>query len=209
MSEDLHREIMKWKNRYRDEKRRNEETQRSLSEVESVINELDSRYQEQEARLAETLQPDDKDQFIAELQGQLVSRDRRDEWRGVVAGQIHERAPIEELWAKAGYTPSADPLTPEQISEYVGKARDAAPYLFTGTGDGSGAVAPTAPTYSTAGSVATATRPAVGVGGGQGGIDRAGLRVTITRQQLQTDPKLLHRPEVAAARQSGNLQIVD
>jgi hypothetical protein len=209
MSDDLHREIMKWKNRYREERKKNEQTQSTLNEVESVINDLDTRYAEQEAKFAQVMQPDDKDKLISDLQSQLVSRDRRDEWRGVVGNQLHQQVPMEELWTKAGYMPTADPLTPEQIAEHVAKARDAAPYLFTAGPDGpGGANAPTAPA-ATSGSGATAPRPAVGVGGGQGGVDRGGLRVTISREQLTKDPKLLHRPDVRAAHQAGNLTIVD
>lgn len=73
--------------------------------------------------------PTEQADEIKRLKGDLQARDHRDAW-GTIKGQLNDKVSIEKVWAEIDYKPEGKPPTPEQITEQLGKAREAAPYLF-------------------------------------------------------------------------------
>jgi hypothetical protein len=139
-----------------------------------------------------------KDPVVAELKKQLATRDRRDEWKGYLKDALVDGVPVEDLWAKAGYEPADEALSEDQYTELVGKAREAAPYLFKPPA-GAGEAADAAKASPGNGQ---AKRPAAGLGGGQGAPDRGRLRVTYTREELMQPGWQKRRPELVEALQA-------
>jgi hypothetical protein len=67
---------------------------------------------------------------VKELETAIRTRDHRDAFREAVAAKLHPKASIEDVWAKINYEPGEALPTAEQLTELVGKAQEAAPYLF-------------------------------------------------------------------------------
>lgn len=66
---------------------------------------------------------------VEELQGTIRTRDHRDAWAKAVT-DLHDKATVEDLWQKVGYAPEGETADPAKITELVGRAREAVPYLF-------------------------------------------------------------------------------
>ena len=79
--------------------------------------------------------PSEKDAQIAELSGKIRERDHRDAWKDAIGKDLHEKASVDDVWAKVGYKPEADVIDVNQINELVNKARDLASYMFVSRDD--------------------------------------------------------------------------
>jgi hypothetical protein len=139
------------------------------------------------------------------LQAQLNSRDARDAWKAVIGDGLRDKVTMEKVWAEIQYTPGDVIPTPEEITEQVKAARDAAPYLFKDE---------TAETATAAPGGATKTplpplKETVGVG--RGAPDTSVRRVTVRHSQLQ-DPQWAldakNQKMMANAQADGTLEIV-
>jgi hypothetical protein len=149
--------------------------------------------------------PDEWKTKAEEVQKALATRDRRDEWSQHVKDQLADGVPIEDIWAKAGYEPGDEPTTPEQINELVGKARDAAGYLFKPPASAGGA-----PSGAQTQANGTPKRPVSGLGGGQGTPDRAALRMSYRRSDVAPGTNWQKsKPELVQAIRDGTAELVD
>lgn len=128
---------------------------------------------------------------------QLRDRDHRDAFGGAVKDQLADKATIQDLWAKINYKPGEALPTPEQISELVLQARDAAPYLFK--------PAPEPGATDPRGSTQPAKAPLSGAqGGGRGDLDTASkTRVTYTREDIARPDWMTTNPRLAEALREG------
>ncbi len=144
--------------------------------------------------------PDEQAATIADLRAQLAARDRRDEWRGAIDGKLADKVSVDEVMAKAGYKPDGKALTAEQITELVGKAREAAPYLFKAEGQEPS----DAPNGAT-----NAGRLSQGPGGSQGSPDKSSSRVTYTKDEVSRPGWQQARPELVEALQKGSATLVE
>ena len=150
---------------------------------------------------AATKAPGEQAAELERLKGELKTRDAKDAWSKAVGAELADKADVADVWAKAGYTPGDKPPTPEQITELVGKAREAAPYLFKpadaksearpGTGD-------------------AAQRFQPGPGAGRGTPDTSTSRFVVRRSDF-SDARWMHanQAKVASASADGSLVLVD
>jgi septal ring factor EnvC (AmiA/AmiB activator) len=118
-----------------------------------------------------TAAPNEIQKKLDEATAALRSRDHRDAFKAAIGDQLADKVAVEKLWAEVDYKPGEALPTPESIQELVGKAREAAPYLFKSDPGGSQQPQPKAPL-------------AGAVGGGRGGPDNAG-RFTVRKADLQ------------------------
>lgn len=81
------------------------------------------------------LLPTEQAERLKTLEGEIRLRDHRDAFRSVLtaekaAHKLHDKASLDEVWTKIGYTPGDKLPTADEIAGMVGKAQEAAPYLF-------------------------------------------------------------------------------
>lgn len=143
--------------------------------------------------------PDDR---IKELEGKLRQREHRDAWGEALSGQLADKAGVETVWREIAYTPGEAVPTPEQIKELVGKARDAAPYLFRGAG-GSGA--------APGGAQQAARRPALVVGdaASRGVRDGTPGRVRYTAEDTRQPGWMTKNPGLRQAIAEGRADLAE
>ena len=148
-------------------------------------------------KLAASTGSGDTAKRIAELEGEIRRRDHRDVWAKALDGKLHEKASIEDVWAKTGYTPGEAVPSPDVIGELVNKAADAAPYLFADH---------SSPEKGTNGSAVKATPPPAGSGRAAPGTSAG--RVTYTRADITEPGWQQSRPELVEALQKGAAVLV-
>lgn len=134
---------------------------------------------------------------LDETLAQLRERDHRDAFAGELKDQLADKATILDLWDKIDYRPGEALPKPEQITELVGKAREAAPYLFR-PADSTSATDPR-------GSTQPPKQPLNGAqGGGRGDLDTASkARVTYTREDISRPDWMTANPRLAEALREG------
>lgn len=121
--------------------------------------------------------PGDQAKRITELEGQIRRRDHKDVFAAALAGQLNEKVTVDDLWSKIGYEPGEKLPAADQLKELIGKARDAAPYLF-------------APEGGQAQGQAAQTQPAAPPWAGRGIGGQSEGPVTLTEAQLR-DPAFM------------------
>ena len=141
---------------------------------------------------------------VERLKGEIRTRDHRDEWGKVIGKELHEKASIEDIWQKVGYKPEADKIDPAQITEFVGKAREAAPYLFvTPVASGNGAALNGA-------SQAKIRAPlTVAESSSRGARDTASSTMSISKSMMGTPGWMTKNKAEAAAFKSGDYTVTD
>jgi hypothetical protein len=169
----------------------------ALAEVDALKAQLAAVEAERD-KLATSTGSGDTAKRIAELEAEVRRRDHRDVWSKALDGKLHEKASIEDVWAKTGYTPGEAVPSPETIEGMVGKALEAAPYLFATDQSGS--------ERSTNGTAAKATPPPPGTGRAAPGTSAG--RVTYTRADITQPGWQQSRPELVEALQKGAAVLV-
>lgn len=156
-----------------------------------------------EARIAEMEKaagkPDAWKERAEKAESALLTIRHRDAFAGKLAGKLRDKATVEDVWSKAGYTPSGEPPTEEAIDELLGKAREAAPFIFVEEGQ-----EPTTPPGGATQVPATAPPP----GAGRGAPGTTSGRMVITSANL-ADPAWMavNQGKIAAAQADGTLLV--
>jgi hypothetical protein len=180
-------------------------------QVETLTSERDGLTTERDGLQSKlTAAPSELQAKLDEATGKLRTRDHQDAWTAALGGELADKAAVADLWQKVGYQPESDQVDPKQITELVGKAREAAPYLFK-TADS--AVAQTSATDSRESkSASRLTLPASGDAAGRGAPAKAPGMMQVHKRDMQ-DPRIALDPQNIAARQQahkeGRLQILE
>jgi hypothetical protein len=164
--------------------------------------ELTSKLQEYESKFKAA--PDEKDATITELQGKILERDHRDAWNKVIGSELHDKASVEKLWREVEYKPEGEP-DPAKITEWVGKAKEAAPYLFRPTDPAGKAGGPA----SNGASQVRREPLKVTDSDGRGARDRTAGPSTYRRSDVQEPGWESKNKELAQAIRSGEATLVD
>ena len=128
------------------------------------------------------------------LKGEILTRDRRDEWTTSIGDQLNDKVKMERVWEAAGYKPGQAPATPEEIKELVAKAREAEHYLFRKDGGET-------PTVAAGAAKVPTPKPPLTVNGdgGRGARVSTPGQVTYHRRELSVPGWETTRPELHAA----------
>ncbi len=169
----------------------------ALAEVTELKAKL-AEVQAERDKLATSTGSGDTAKRIAELESEVRRRDHREAWSKALEGKLHEKASIDDVWAKTAYEPGEAVPTPDVIEGLVGKAKDLAPYLF--------APENASPERGTNGTAARATTPPPGTGRAAPGTSAG--RVTYTREDITQPGWQQSRPELVEALQRGAAVLV-
>ncbi len=135
---ELRSEAAKYRKRAQAAEKKNAELQSLLDSVAAERNELaqgiqllGADYREQLSALEAANDPDSLKARVAELTGQLRERTHRDMFDATARdmGVLDNRQALDDLWHATGYTPETDDADPNVISELVGSALTARPWL--------------------------------------------------------------------------------
>lgn len=168
---------------------------------------LESQVKELAAKLESN--PSELQGKIDELTGQIRTRDFKDAWKSVIGDTLQDKVSIEDLWSKAGFDPAkheGDSIDNAAIAELLGKAKDAAPYLFRAAPPGSekpGDPGKSQGSQLVREALTTPNHPSRGV------RDSASGQITYTKRDIQTPSWEKARPELAEAMANGTAVLVD
>lgn len=139
-----------------------------------------------------TAAPGELQATVDRLTGQLRERDHGDAWKAAVGDQLADKVGVRKLWQELQYTPGESVPTPEQIAEQLGKAREAAPYLFRPAAEPAAA--------DPGGSQQPPARPPLGAApaGGRGDRDTAASKVLRVKAADLRNPAIALSPAFKA-----------
>lgn len=146
--------------------------------------------------------PGDQAKRITDLENQIRFRDHRDAFREALSGQLRDKVTVDKVLAEIGYAPGESVPTAEEIAELVGKARDAAPYLFASE-EGE------TPAPSREGTTQPNGKPLSGPGGGRGGPDTTPGKVRYTVDEIRAPGWEKKRPELSKAFAEGRAERIE
>jgi chromosome segregation ATPase len=126
--EDANKEAAKYRNARKDATAAAEAARKEAAEVKAALEAATAERDTWKGK-AEAA-PSEVAKRVKELEGQIVIRDHKDAFRKTLNGKLHPAASIDEVWAAIAYQPGDSLPTDEQITELVGKAQEAKPYLF-------------------------------------------------------------------------------
>lgn len=147
-----------------------------------------------------TAAPTEQAARIAELETALRTRDFRDAFGKAVGDELGEGWDVDDVWRYSGFDPAkVDTLDPDQITELVGKAREAKPGLFSkpaapGNGASHGTIRPP---------LKVSESP------GRGARDSVSGRVTYKRADLARPGWQTSNPALAQAFKDGTAVLLD
>lgn len=181
-----------------------------LAKVDEEFGAFDTEKEELSTKLAEyeakaNAAPDEKDATIKELQGKILERDHRDAWKTAIGPELSDKADISDVWSKAQYKPEGEPPDAAKITEWVGKAKEAAPYLFR-TPDPAGKAG--APPLNGA-SQGRREPLKVADTASRGARDTASSTVRISKSVMSTPGWMTKDKAAAAAFKSGDYVVTD
>jgi hypothetical protein len=168
------------------------EREKSAADLKAALAEAE------EWKTKSTSSPDEWKAKAEEASAKLIARDHRDAWKTAVGDQLHDKVAVEKLWNEIGYQPGEAIPTPEQITEQISKAREAAPYLFKPVGS-SPAVASVEATQAAVALANTGQAQ----GGGRSASDTSVARVTYSLSEVARSGWQRSRPELQTALANG------
>lgn len=195
----------------REERRQRKAIKEQLDDLLTKADEEFNAFDAEKAELAAQLEeyeakfnaaPDEKDATINELKASILQRDHRDAWSKIVGPELHEKASVDKLWREIEYTPDGEP-DPAKITEYVGKAKDAVPYLFR-TPDPAGKAG-----GSNGASLARREPLKVADTASRGARDTTAGQVTYRRQDVQQPGWEMKDKALAQAIKTGEAVLID
>lgn len=176
----------------------------ALGEVEALRKQVESLTAERDQfkQKAETT-PNELQAKVEALTSEIRTRDHRDAFSRSVGGRLVDKADVNHVWQALNYQPGEAVPTPEQVEEQLGKAREAAPWLFR---EGSGVTPQSSPGGTTHGFQVPATQPPPGSGRSDSGTSSG--RFVVSPQQMG-DPAWMqaNQQRIADAYASGALVV--
>ncbi len=186
------------------------EAKAAKAEVETMASQVKTLAAERDT-LATTAKagPEDLLKQVAELKGQLSTRDHRDAFRQAASAAGVAPAAMDDLYSLSGLKPGDAPAKPEDFSAYFTEAKNARPWAFTGESASAGSQTAT-PNQGAAsqglGLVPTVPPP----GSGRGASDRSSVAYQVRRSDLGNGLWMqANQSEVSKASAEGRLVVVD
>ncbi len=187
-----------------------------LRQAQAKITELE-KAQAELAKERESLaaKPVELEKQVSALQAALRSRDHRDAFAQVIGPELQDGVPVEDIWAKIGFDPSAVEAvpTPDQIAALVAPAREKAAYLFRSAQSDPAASSATPASQGTPPSGAYQARPVTQTspppGAGRAPSAQAVARVRYSEKEVQVPGWQTKNPALAEALREGRADCID
>lgn len=196
---DLERELAETRAESKKHRLAKRDLQKQMEEVSQGFKALDGEHKALKERALAA--PGTLAAEVERLKGEIRTRDHKDAWSSI-KDQLNEKVSVEKVWAEIGYQPGDTPPTPDQIKEQLGKAREAAPYLFKPAGE--------TPAPAPGGAQQPPARLNVGLEAGRGAPDTRTEKLYVRKSQLQ-DPgyAMSNSKSLGEAAKAGNLVILE
>ncbi len=188
-----------------------------LRQAQAKITELE-KAQAELAKERESLaaKPVELEKQVSALQAALRSRDHRDAFSQVIGPELQDGVPVEDIWVKIGFDPSAVEAvpTPDQIAALVAPAREKAAYLFRSSAQSDPAASSATPASSgQLPSGAYQARPVTQTspppGAGRAPSAPAVSRIRYSEKEVQVPGWQTKNPALAEALREGRADCID